>query len=214
LLQIVCCLKSGGDFDWDYVDKLHENLKDRIVNFDFKFTVFTDKIDRFSLYGINIQSLTTDLESYWSKLEVFKMKGQVIYFDLDIILKYELTDFFKAVTFSPFRSNGKSHFYMMEGFHKDRRFNSSIMGWNGDFSHLLTGINKETIEKYDKWDQEYITDTVLKTNEILSVNDYVNVASYKHNCQDGVHPLIDAVVFHGHPRPRDVNWLQGEYALK
>ncbi|MBT7930232.1 hypothetical protein HN682_10090 [Candidatus Peregrinibacteria bacterium] len=208
-LQIVCCLKSGGDFCWDYVDKLHENLLEKLHH-SFEFTVFTDKTDRFSLNGINIQPLETDLESYWSKLEVFRMTGQVVYFDLDVILMQGLDELFRAVEFSPCRTNANNHFYMMNAFNASHPFNSSIMAWSGDFSYLLNNVNQNVLDRYGKWDQDYISDEVSKTNEILSVNDFINVASYKHHCKDGVDDMVDIVVFHGHPRPRDVHWLQGE----
>jgi hypothetical protein len=198
-LSICCVLRSGGDFGWEYADKLYSNIN-KYVTREFEFIIFTD-LESFPVPdNIKVLPLKTDLRSYWSKLEIFNLKGNVLYFDLDTMIVGSLDNFITELLSLP----KKDRFYMMEAFHPTREFSSGIMAWVGDYSYILNElVFYEAFLKYGKWEQDYIKD---KLTEITSINDYLNIASYKHHCKDGVDSSTDIVVFHGKPRPKDIKW--------
>jgi hypothetical protein len=152
-------------------------------------------------------AIDSTLRNYWSKLEIFSLTGKVLYFDLDVIITGSINKLVDQIN----NLQGNKTFYMLKAFNPNREFNSSIMGWNGDFKNILSNATSEILEMYSKWDQQYISD-FLKQNgvTIKSVNDCLNIKSYKHHCRENVPGGTDVIVFHGMPRPKDVNWLEGE----
>ncbi len=206
MIKVVCVLKSCEDYSWDYANKLYENVR-RNSLYEFEFIILTN-LEKFDVaHNIKILPLTTGLETYWAKLEIFKIKGQVVYFDLDTIIVNRIDELLKAIEFS---SDAKKHFWMMEAISDKRKFASGIMAWHGDFSFILYQLPTNYIEKYDKWEQDYIVDRLEKNNiYIHSINDYINLASYKRDCKNKVYPMVDVICFHGKPRPRDINWFVG-----
>ena len=185
---------------------MYENVR-RNSLYEFEFIILTN-LEKFDVaHNIKILPLTTGLETYWAKLEIFKIKGQVVYFDLDTIIVNRIDELLKAIEFS---SDAKKHFWMMEAISDKRKFASGIMAWHGDFSFILDQLPTNYIEKYDKWEQDYIVDRLEKNNiYIHSINDHINLASYKRDCKNKVHPMVDVICFHGKPRPRDINWFVG-----
>ena len=214
MLTVACVLKSGGDYKWDYVERLYKGVKENLsYDHDFRFVCFTDNCSTGVNRNIQQQRhLFPSLESYWSKLEVFGLKGQVIYFDLDVIITRSIDELARMILYS---KRSDKVFYMMKAFNKRRAFNSSIMAWNGDFSYLLSELKPDHLICYRKWDQRYISETLEgKDVSILSVDNYLNIKSYRHHCIDGIPEGTDVVVFHGLPRPREVQWLEGELCQK
>lgn len=206
MLQIAVVLKSGGDYDWEYVERLYKNIQKHTTQ-EFKFVVFTD-LEQFSTPNdIEIIPLETNLMNYWSKLEIFRLKGQVLYFDLDTIIVNNIDELLTTI-----ESCAENNFYMMEAFNLNRHHSSGVMAWNGDFEFILEHQKtKDEILNYGKWEQDYIVDILEENNFLIStINEYINISSYKKHCLNGVPADTDVVCFHGKPRPKDVNWLIGE----
>ena len=213
-LKIVCVLKTGGDYDKKYVGNLYKAVS---ANLSYRFTFVCLTDDQIFLeyenlpYNVvplqrNLDSLTLDeklykARNYWAKLEIFRFTGKVLYFDLDIVLFNSIDNLFRNL---PFDSNS---FMMLKAFGKRQEFNSSIMGWNGDFRFINNSFNPtQHIEEYKKWDQVYIRDGVRdKGIKIETVQDYQpGIYSYKHNCKKEIPGDTSIVVFHGKPRPPQV----------
>lgn len=206
MLKIACVLKSGGDYNWEYVERLYKGVKEHL-SYEHEFVCFTDK-PNLEAKHIFQPHLLSGLESYWSKLEVFGLKGQVIYFDLDTIITGSISRLADMIVLGKRSDNV---FYMMKPFNINRVANSSIMAWNGDFEYLLNDLKPGDLKKYRKWDQKYVSETLQREGKsIVFVNNYINIVSYRHHCIDEVPEGTDVVVFHGLPRPRDVQWLEKE----
>lgn len=94
---------------------------------------------------------------------------------------------------------------MTNAFNKNRDWTSGVMAWTGNWEWLW---EKFLVDKPDpsSWDQFYIRDLV---NDINCINDYVNIVSYKHHCNQKTGQVpenTDIVCFHGRPMPRDLNF--------
>lgn len=214
MLNVVCVLKSGGDYDWEYVTKLHKAICKNIT-YAHKFIVLADIFPSDNeVVNIEIIPLCSDLKSYWAKLEAFRIKGEVLYFDLDTVILSNLDLLVEGMrVVAAFHNNAENTFFMMRAFSSNRVWASGIMGWIGDFSCIFETVKSCHITYYKKWEQDYIVDclTVLQ-RKIYSIDDCIGktIYSYKHDCKKGIPLGAEIICFHGIPRPRDVNWLEKE----
>jgi|APSaa5957512535_1039671.scaffolds.fasta_scaffold02579_17 hypothetical protein len=212
MLTIACVLKSGGDYDWEYVNRLKKNIDENITH-EYKFVIFTDMWESKQCppEGVEIRYLESEFKTYWSKLELFRLTGEVLYFDLDTIilngLDFLIEGIRTMVSFHP----EKDHFFMMKAFNRHRRYASGILAWNGDFEWLYSSTKPEMIERYGKWEQDYIVDRLCSVKQKINfIDDCMGggIISYKHHCIAGIPKSANIICFHGKPRPREVNWLE------
>ena len=80
-LTIACVLRSGGDFDAEYVERLRDGVAANL-SLPHRFVCLSD---------IEVPcervALRHGWPGWWSKLELFEqLKGRVLYFDLDTVI--------------------------------------------------------------------------------------------------------------------------------
>lgn len=200
MLTVVCVMKSGGDFDEDYVFALREGVKEHLQGTLHKFVCYTDV----SIPGMSIRFLTEGLDGWFSKFEVFKELGPCLYLDLDTIITSDITPLAQDII-----SQGES-FWMLEAFHPLRNWASGIMGWTGDWNWLIPHC-KRYAGLY-QMDQECIAEALKGTGKfpIVIRREKYDIYSYKHHCRDGLPSDARIVCFHGKPRPKDVReeWVK------
>lgn len=109
MLQILCVLKTGGDYDLSYVLRLKEAVRQHIGNVAYSFRCLSDD------ENVGHVCYRVPLKHYWpgwwSKVELFRdgiPKGPAIYFDLDTVIVGDLgpiVDFalFSNIPFSMLR---------------------------------------------------------------------------------------------------------------
>lgn len=213
MLTIICVLKTDGDYNKEYVDKLYRGVKANL-SCEHRFICLTDDKELLNYENLPycVSALKNDLDSlkgypssiknYWAKLEIFRLKGSVLYFDLDTVIMGSLYGFVQALSFET-----EKRFFMLEAFNKDRDFSSGIMAWNGDFRFLCKEFQmSQHIAKYNKWDQEYIIDSLKEKDvEIETMQSCLSgIYSYKHHCKDKIPDRSRIICFHGKPRPHEV----------
>lgn len=213
-LTIVCVLKTGGDYNKEYVDKLYQGIINNLT-YAHIFVCLTDdeRLLAFENLPYSVLPLKIDLDSlklneklyknrgYWSKLEVFRFTGKVLYFDLDTVIFNSIDNLVHNL---PFDSRD---FLMLDSFKADKDFASGIMGWNGDFRWLYNlFIPYQHIIQYKKWEQIYIREMLRRESvKIEAVQKYLpGIYSYKHQCKREVPCDASIVYFHGKPRPHQV----------
>jgi hypothetical protein len=199
MLNVVCVLKSGGDFDKDYVFALKEGVSKNLT-LPHRFTCFTDTPIR----GVHNRLLTENLDGWFSKFEVFFQLGPSIYFDLDTVVVGSLEDLASLVVES------YDKFFMLEAFTVRRPWASGIMAWSGEWNWLVTYC-KRYAGLYST-DQECINKALSdhgKTPGTIVRKDH-GIYSYKHHCKEGLLEDAKVVCFHGKPRPKDVreSWVK------
>lgn len=196
-LTVVCVLKSGGGYTSRYVDCM-QSMVARHLSLPHRFVCFSDVID-----GPGTQPLQYGLPGWWSKLELFMVKGPVLYFDLDTVIFGDIDRLGKAAMEMP-----ENTMKMLTPFNAKRRqageWASGVMAWNGDFRYLLDGVPSDKGHVFYKgWDQVYIFTELLKHGvPISSINQSAAIYSYRRHCQiAGPPPDAEVICFHGNSRP-------------
>ena len=207
-LTVVCVLKSGGEYGPRYVEAMR-NMVSRHLTLPHKFICFSDMGE-----GPGFQPLKYGMPGWWSKLELFQVKGPVLYFDLDTVLLGNIDRMGKAAMAMP-----ENTMQMLTPFNAKRReageWASGVMAWHGDFRYLLDGPPQDKQHPFYKgWDQVYIFTELLKHGvPIAAVNRSASIYSSKRHCQNGVPAGAEIICFHGNSRPHNTNvaWVKDNW---
>lgn len=205
--KFVCVLKSGGDYDVEYVFALRRALRKHIPDWkDTRLICLTDLQIPTTLSSLPLRD---GLPGWWSKIEAFRIIGPVIYIDLDTIILGSLDPLIVAT------KSLMGDFIMLKSFNVREKWASGIMAWKGNWSWLYTQFDPRQMAGL-KWDQRYIKGALLRKDvSIRAVQDYQHgVYSYKHHCREELPKDASIVCFHGKPRPIDVEdeWRRKAWA--
>lgn len=206
-LTVLCVLKSGGDYDADYVRKLRDGVA-RHLSIPHRFVCLSDvpvPCERIALkHG---------WKGWWSKIEVFRpdvITGPTLYLDLDTIVVDNL-DRVADIAYE---------FAMLNIREKDTKVgNSGAMWLSKPFPHVY----ERFLEKPDYWidyhernakdrymgDQAFISDcfpAIPKLHHALPGF----FRSYKYDrCQERIPEGCAVVCFGGPPRPAQADgWVK------
>jgi len=199
-VTIACVLKTGGVFDNLYAEKL-ESMANRFVKTKYDFVTFTDSEDVLT----DSIKLINELEGWWSKLELFRLKGPVLYIDLDTVIIDDITELVDSVKKMP-----EGEFRMLVPFNPARKragnWASGVMAWHGDFRYIIDKFKDHRQGK--GWDQVYIFRTLQGAGvDIKPINDFMPIHSYKRHCSTGVPPDAKIICFHGNQKPHNMQHL-------
>ena len=137
MMNFVCVLrkdaptkKSPGFYDKEWVNKLHRAIQ---RNYDKPFKFFC-----LSNVQTDVETipLITNWKGWWSKIELFRpnlFQGPVTYIDLDIVICNNITSLIDKLD--------STKFWMVE--EPGNIVNSSIMHWQGDYSHLYKKLSTD-----------------------------------------------------------------------
>lgn len=198
---IALVLRKSADYDVDYVEKLVHSLKKNIKDEEIEYVCISDTALGNICTKINFEY---NWPGWWSKLELFShpyLKGKpVIYFDLDIIVKKDITDFVST----------NHNFSMLRGLSKNGIVNSSIMAWSRDRSYISKqfdpSIHIYEYKQKNKWgDQDFIRNHVNDKISFIQDSFPDMISSKKYSNIKRIRSSR-IVCFHGKPRPRDVKW--------
>jgi len=228
-LKIVC-VKWGSKFSASYVNKLYNMVKLNLT-IPYRFICLTDD-QKGLIPDIDIITLKQDFEYCWTKIELFRPGNfsdddLCLFLDLDVVITGNLDD---LVTFQP-----EKMFVGLYDWYSSRRnphYNSSVMRFHGNsqtylFSSLLAKQEDRTIkwgrefdaylgsdDKVVLWegekrygsDQEWISSYVYPQKEIIK-HSFPNkwIRSYKKHGRKYLPNKCRIMVFHGFPKPHEVN---------
>lgn len=207
MITIACVLKHGGDYDERYVKSLHESIGRNIHDYKFDFICLS------GVYNA-LNQLTDNWQGWWSKIELFKLVGKVLYFDLDTVILHNIDYMFELTN-----RLATNEFIGIKSFNPTRNqkeetiFASGIMAWNGDFRFVYDNFDyhKEKIGlgKGRMRDQDYISRELRARNIKIKFwqDEMGGIYSYKNHCKEGLPASARVVCFHGHPRPHEVMHL-------
>lgn len=220
MLTVACVLKSSRVYNWEYVNRLYKTIKSNL-SYEHKFIVLTDmgefdyeEVQSFPS-NVEIHCLQLGLPRYWSKIELFQLKGTVIYFDLDTIILKSINKLAHEILTTALLIDGHCEkFYMLKAFRAGEVWASGIMAWIGDWSWLLEEFDKDRDIPGGRrsWEQRYIKEKLKSRGvKIKAINDYLpKIYSYKRHCRNGVPNDAGIVCFHGRPNLHEVGWLEEE----
>ena len=216
----VVCVKWGNKYISKYANVLYSMCK-RNISVDYEFHCITDDPKGLDPHIKTIE-LPNDpaIKTWWSKLWMFgghlPLKGNILYFDLDVIIFNNINELFV-------HNPGK--FNIIRDFNRCRvkdwkMSNSSVMRWEaGTMNYLWDEFkaNSSKIMSYNHGDQDWIT---KRANEDINWFPDEWIRSYKWEMiglkdtkllnKDGkkifrkpadVRPENKVAVFHGEPKP-------------
>lgn len=202
MLNVVCVLKSGGQYDATWVEKLQRGVA-RNLSLPHRFVCFSDvpvPCDRIKLRH--------DWPAWWSKVELFRrgaLTQPSLYLDLDTVITGPLESFFGAPDFA-----------MLHNFHDPKVVGSGVM-WFGKVPHEVYRKFSQKPWDYIQYYQQFIKGNhvgdqafVADTLHNIGFIENPRIKSYKKHCREGLPPDTSIVCFHGVPRPDQVRaeWMK------
>jgi len=191
-LIVACVLKSGGDFNPKHVEILERMVKKHLTTVPYEFVCLTD----FAIQDVKCETipLENNLEGWWSKIELFKVQGPLLYFDLDTIIVGSLNDIASTVP--------HIEFGIMRDFFRPNFMASGVMCWSGNQRRMFQEFHPRFIREMYRGDQEFVEN---KARNVSFLQDLFPGAflSFK---ADNLHTYdipeeASVVCFHGLPRP-------------
>lgn len=202
----VRCVKWGQKYGPEWVVRLR-NMVAVHLPVEHEFVCHTDA----PVDGVKCEPLPSDLPSWWAKLGLFRLTGENLYFDLDVVIRGDLTKFLKPGTGKLWALDDFSYSLVRPKMGLDPASikllggsgtcNSSIMYWEGDAP--LKAWDSFTRDVMDRLhgDQNWITQVLWPHS--LALYEPGLACSYKYHVQrDDDHGAV--VVFHGDPKVCDL----------
>jgi hypothetical protein len=196
MLTVACVLRSGGIYDASWVARLRDGVK-RHLPMEHRFVCLSD-VD----VPCERIPLEHDWPGWWAKVELFKIEGPVLYFDLDTAIIGDLSDLAYAATWPGLK--------MLQDFYAPDHFGSGVMAWRGRVFHIYETFAANTPQEMHKrrarmGDQAYIEDVEGK-DLILAWQDALpgQIVSYKVHCRNGIPANARVVCLHGKPKFADM----------
>ena len=199
-LKIITVLRSGGDFNPNHVYKIKEMCEKNIkINHSFLCLTDFDNLDCDSI------KLEHNWRGWWSKMEMFKLEGPCLFFDLDNIIRQDITDIIEGL---------KGVGFAMLDIHWRDIFSSSIMYWDEDARYIYKKFAKDPMKyMHSAWGRlEGDQGFVLKEANPKGIQSHTKceerVVSFKKDLNFGkkFNPDLHSIVhFHGRPRPWQQN---------
>lgn len=202
----VFCLWVGNKYSLEYVTKLHAGVK-KNLSAEHQFICLTDKPNLHKIEGIKFVQSPVTIPDSWCKLSLFiprlmeNYEGVNFYLDLDVVITSKLDGLIKNAKMDKLNIIKD---WWREG------VNSSVMIWNPeDWSKIYMKFRASDMQRL-KCDQDLINE-VMDESEIRHFGS-VEIQSYKANkLQESFNKQTKIVVFHGKPKPHEVDGWVKEY---
>ncbi len=225
--NIACVLKSGGDYDWNYVHNLNRLLK-KHCSLPFTLHCLTDLIPPggFIRGNLKYHVLRHNWPGWWAKIELFRIfiSTPVFYFDLDTVI----VDNINHIIQYPHKFSALRPLYAEKyPEHKkdprvrylyDHAFGSGLMAWDGDCSHIYHKFREdpEDYQRHYKGDQVFIQKMIklmvvdrlqdLFTKQIVSYKLDIQLSEERREEKEELPKYARIVCFSGRPRPKELTW--------
>lgn len=219
------CVIHGTGYSWDYVDRLY-NMLTRHISVPIRFHVYTEAErpvpEPYIKHTLIDWKISGPKKSWWYKMQLFNASehcGPLLYFDLDTMIVSNIDwiwqlplNYFWSVR--DFKYLWRPHTYNV---------NSSVMWFDTEtFDYVWQGFKKQnlnsTISRYFG-DQDYINDVIQQQDRNCFNIEQIN--SWRWQCLDGgyhfaqkrylkpntgtvIDPAVSVVIFHGNPKPDQI----------
>jgi hypothetical protein len=196
VLTVACVLRAGGIYDATWVERLRDGVK-RHLPMQYRFVCLSD-VD----VPCERMPLEHNWPGWWAKVELFKLPGPVLYFDLDTAIVGDLRDI-AAKAHAP-------QLTMLRDFYAPEHHGSGVMSWwSGRVQELYNTFAADPAREMNKrrarmGDQAFIEESY--PHEIRCWQDELpgQIVSYKAHCRSGVPSDARVVCLHGKPKFADM----------
>lgn len=220
------CVIHGHVYDWIYVERLHSMLT-RNFNVPIRLHVWTEKQRSVPPHMIKHgleewPGIQGHRKAWWYKMQMFNKEsysGTLLYFDLDVIIVKNL-DWVLACSKDYFWGVRDFRYLWKPGF---QGINSSMMYWDTTKFHNIwesfSGKDIATVTRQFAGDQDFLNaeielgqrkffDKDLIQSWRWQINDGgmdIPTRKYRiHNAGAMLTPQTNVVVFHGSPKPHQI----------
>lgn len=118
MLTVACVLRSGGIYDASWVARLRAGVA-RHLPLEHRFVCLSD-VD----VPCERIPLEHDWPRWWSKIELFKLRGPVLALDLDTVIVGDLLDVVRQAL--------EPDFTVLQDFYRPDGIGSGLMAWSAD----------------------------------------------------------------------------------
>jgi hypothetical protein len=200
-VKIVTVLRTSDSYKKEYVDLIYNQCKTHAPNLEFVCISDDESVPGY-------QKMEHDWPTWWPKIEIFKIKGPVLYLDLDTIVVDSLDYMLNEAI--------KHEFVAIRDFYKDsakleRSLGSGVMFWNGDFSYLYDIFKQDPVTHMQEcstnrwWGDQGFIEKHLKISPVFWQDIAPDkLVSWKVHCKNGIPNDAAIVAFHGKPKPWEV----------
>ena len=191
----VIVYRTGGDYFPKYVQKLTAGLKKHGAK-DIICLSDDDTVGRYC----DFLRLENNWPGWWSKLEIFRLKGKFFYVDLDTLILRNIR---------PLLNADYPAFTMLRDFNYDYGA-SGVMAWDGDYSYLMDDFKPVMAAEYMvrgvKWgDQGWINER-LKEPAAFFQDRFPGLIVSRKTKDMKARFAATVLCYHGQPRPHITGW--------
>jgi len=195
-MLIACVYKTGGDYTAEYVKRLHDACTEYAPS--VRFVCLSDA-DNLPCERIPLKH---NWPGWWSKMELFRLQGPVLYFDLDTVITGDLMPLIQHAT--------NTQLTMLSDFYRPHLAQSGVMAWGSDQSSLYDDFAESPIKimhaykSANMWgDGAYI---YARNKQADRWQDVLPGMVSSRKVTDTRNKNERVVCFHGQPRPHSVGW--------
>lgn len=193
MLTVACVLRSGGIYTPEWVARLKAGVS-RHLPVKHRFVCLSD---------VEVPAKRIPLEhgwpGWWAKMELFRIPGPVLYFDLDTAIVGDLSDIAEHATYA-------AGMTMLRDFYAPDHCGSGVMAWSGSMRALYDVFAKDadrlmTVQRARMGDQAFIEEET--TAKLGRWQDHLpgQICSFKVHCRGSRVPLGTRVIcLHGQPK--------------
>lgn len=199
MLTVACVLKSGGIYDAQWVAGLKAGVAKHLP-VEHRFVCLSD-VD----VPCERIPLEHDWPGWWSKIEVLRLPGPVLYFDLDTAIVGDLGDISAVANRVPFAAL-RDFYRLGDG------LGSGVLGWNETDVSAVCFFDMFAYDPADwmrklggRGDQGFLEE-VAHLKGVTRWQDAVpgQILSYKVHCRNGIPHDARAICLHGRPKFADM----------
>ena len=198
MLTVACVLKSGGIYDASWVAKLKSGVAQHLPT-PHRFLCLSDVV------GLPCERipLKHDWPGWWAKIELFRLPGPVLFFDLDTVIVGDLTDIAGAAM--------DHQLIMLRDFYRKDGLGSGMIGFDAlsrvrriyDAFDAAPLVAMENVS--ERGDQGFVEDTVNVPGVARWQTELPGqIVSYKVHCRGGIPEGARVVCLHGKPKFMDM----------
>lgn len=197
MLTVACVLKSGGIYDASWVARLQAGVT-RHLRVPHRFVCLSDVA-----VPCERIALEHDWPGWWAKIELFKLPGPVLFYDLDTAIVGDQCDIAEQAE--------EWEFTLLRDFYRlGDGLGSGVMSWNVNLSRLHQTFEEDPARWMQKiggrGDQSYLEENVNHRG-VARWQDRLpdQIVSYKVHCRAGIPPGARVVCLHGRPKFGDMS---------
>lgn len=198
-MKIVTVLRSGGVYRPEHVQTLYEQCQKHAPGNEFVCVSDQQNVPGYL-------PMKHNWPHWWGKIEIFLIKGPVLYLDLDTIVHRNIDRLLERIK--------DQKFVCLRDFYwtpkMERTVGSGVLAWNDDMKFIYDEFVKDPEKNMAEcttprwWGDQGFIEKCVKGQKYFQDLAPREVVSWKAHCKQGVPKDCSIIAFHGKPKPWEV----------